>query len=719
MTSTTLSATPTLGTTTTLGNGITTVAIDPFGNIYISDFNQVDVLFFDIKTGYARKLIASGTLCAAKQDSVGDGCPVNNSNFACGASGMGIGISPQGDLYLADNTNLLIRKITATNLVPVTVGSTLTQTEILHGASGTTAIAAALAGTSPGITSGSVTCGAANADGTMDCTVPVTFTPSTPGQRSGVLAVSATGVTGSGNFAVAGTATGSALAVDSAAPTVVSTGSVSAPVSLAIDGAGNLFTMNTGTSNVVEISSGTTSSIAATLPTSPFQIAVDNMGNIYATGTGSSTITKLTPNGGGLYTQSAISYTPPTTPAAPYGARTTTSSTPASSSQDDLRPSGELLGDQRQCLGDRQHLDCDRNWTCDGAGVAKHVSQWRLCSGNSSVQELCSPMRTQARHPLPPPVALIAMVKSLATPYGIAIDAVGNAWVTNESGTTVTELSTTGNSLATPTAAGLAGAQGVAVDRSGNVWVANTAGNSVVKFTLTSGAVTATNSYTAGGITAPSAIAMDSGGNAFVANFNGNSVTGLTSAGVALGGSPFTGSSNNITVPSGIAVSPAGTVYVTSGNGSIVNLSNAGAFLATLNDGTLQGPVGVAVDASGRILATGFTTGASIGGALSQLTLGGTAVAGSPATSGITVASDGTTIWVANNTASGALAQFSHASSLPVSPIAGFGSLSSPAGVAVDASGSVWTANSGSNTVSKFIGLAVPVTTPLAANVGP
>lgn len=188
VTSTTLSATPTLGTTTTLGNGITTVAIDPFGNIYISDFNQVDVLFFDIKTGYARKLIASGTLCAAKQDSVGDGCPVNNSNFACGASGMGIGISPQGDLYLADNTNLLIRKITATNLVPVTVGSTLTQTEILHGASGTTAIAAALAGTSPGITSGSVTCGAANADGTMDCTVPVTFTPSTPGQRSAIAA---------------------------------------------------------------------------------------------------------------------------------------------------------------------------------------------------------------------------------------------------------------------------------------------------------------------------------------------------------------------------------------------------------------------------------------------------------------------------------------------------------------------------------------------------
>jgi sugar lactone lactonase YvrE len=312
---------------------------------------------------------------------------------------------------------------------------------------------------------------------------------------------------------------------------------------------------------------------------------------------------------------------------------------------------------------------------------------------------------------------------SLATPYGIALDAAGNAWVTNETGTTVTELSATGNSIATPTATGLAGAQGIAVDRNGNVWVANTAGNSVVKFTLTSGSVTGTNSYTAGGITAPSAIALDSGGNAFVANFNGNSVTGLSSAGVALGGSPFTGNNNNITVPSGIAVSPTGTVYVTSGNGSIVNLSNAGAFVATLNDGTLQGQVGVAVDGSGRILATGFTTGTSIGGALSQFTVGGAAVAGSPVTSGISspsgVATDGTSIWVANNAVSGALAQFSYASASPVSPVSGFGSLSSPTGVAVDASGSVWTANSGSNTVSKFIGLAVPVATPLAATVGP
>ena len=40
-------------------------------------------------------------------------------------------------------------------------------------------------------------------------------------------------------------------------------------------------------------------------------------------------------------------------------------------------------------------------------------------------------------------------------------------------------------------------------------------------------------------------------------------------------------------------------------------------------------------------------------------------------------------------------------------------------GIAIDASGNIWTANTGDNSVSVFVGLAAPVVTPLAANVGP
>jgi sugar lactone lactonase YvrE len=377
---------------------------------------------------------------------------------------------------------------------------------------------------------------------------------------------------------------------------------------------------------------------------------------------------------------------------------------------------------------------CNTLMTSTGAsdtfGAALFIAQHPGSTAATSLYSLsggtASPFQPSATYTSAPNDFSVAVTFSgtgttLATPYGIAIDSAGDAWVTNETGTTVTELSPTGTVLATPTATGLIGAEGVALDRSGNVWVANTAGNSVIKLSLTGGAVSGTASFTAGGVLAPSAIALDSAGNAFVANLNGNSVTGLTSAGAALSGSPFTGNSS-ITVPSGIALDKSGNVYVTSGSGSIIELTNAGMYSATLNDGTLQGPNSVATDAAGHVFATGFTTGSAVGGALSQFA-NGTASTVSPVTAGLStpagVASDGTSIWVVNSTASGSLAQFLYGSATPASPTAGFGSLNIPLGIAIDAFGSVWTTNSGSNLVSKFIGIAAPVATPVAVNVGP
>jgi sugar lactone lactonase YvrE len=277
--------------------------------------------------------------------------------------------------------------------------------------------------------------------------------------------------------------------------------------------------------------------------------------------------------------------------------------------------------------------------------------------------------------------------------------------------------------LSNNTTLGLNGAEGVAVDRSGNVWVANTAGNTVVKATVAGGAVTGSSSFTAGGVAAPAAIAMDSAGNAWVANFNGGSVTALTASGAALSGSPFTGN-GLVSVPTGIAITSAGNVLVNSGSGSVINLSNAGAYVSTLTDNALQGSVGLAVDPAGDAIATGFTTGASTAGAVSMFGSSGAAAGVSPVSVGSVTpsgaAADGTSLWVANNVTSGGLVQLTYGSSTVTSPSAGFGTLNAPQGVAVDASGSIWTANSGSNTVSKFIGLAsAPVATPLAANVGP
>jgi DNA-binding beta-propeller fold protein YncE len=309
---------------------------------------------------------------------------------------------------------------------------------------------------------------------------------------------------------------------------------------------------------------------------------------------------------------------------------------------------------------------------------------------------------------------------SLASPWGIAIDTAGNAWVTNESSSNITEFTPSGTA-ANFTATGLVGPQGIAIDNSGNVWVANTAGNSVIEFP--SGNVNSPSSFTAGGITGPTAIAVDHNNNIFIANLNGNSVTELNTSGAPLNSSPLL-AGGNITVPTGIAVAPSGgNVLVTSGSpsGSVAILSNTGSYLQSLNDGTLVGPVALAY-AGSQLAVTGFTTGASVAGALSEFS-GATAAANSPAISGVGspsgVASDGVSFFVANNSASGGLTQFTYGAAASTSPATGYGALNTPVGVAVDASGSVWTANSGSNTVAKFIGLSQPANTPLVANVAP
>jgi pectin methylesterase-like acyl-CoA thioesterase/sugar lactone lactonase YvrE len=460
-----LSATPTLGTTTTIGNGTSKVAIDPFGNIYISDFNQAAVLFFDIKTGYVRKLATNGVACAAKLNSVGDGCPVNTSSFGGGGSGMGIGIGPQGDLYIADNTNALIRKVTATNLIPVTVGSSVTQTEVLHGAAGTTGITAALVNASPDISVGAVTCPAANADGTLDCTVPVTFTPQTPGQRSGVLAVAAQGVTGSGTFPVAGMANGSALVVDSAAPLVSTVGAVGIPVGLAVDGSGNVFTMNTATGKVAVTSAGATTSIAgSSLPASPFQIAVDNQGDIYTTGTGSATITKLTPAGGGTYTQSSVSYIPPAGPAAPAGVAVDRQGNVYVSDRTNEAvyeiPAGSSFGSLNPLVTVATGFTTVGQLAIDGAG-----NLFVADAGANTVKRLLAG------------ATALTTVASSVVPSFIAADTAGDLYVQDGSAKTVTEYPLSGPATTVYTFSGAAA--GITADSSGLLYEAESGATAI------------------------------------------------------------------------------------------------------------------------------------------------------------------------------------------------------------------------------------------------
>ena len=323
---------------------------------------------------------------------------------------------------------------------------------------------------------------------------------------------------------------------------------------------------------------------------------------------------------------------------------------------------------------------------------------------------------------------------SLAAPYGVAIDASGNAWVTNEGGFSVTKI-TAGTGAIASGASGYTGGgnvdgpQGIAVDKSGNVWVANTLGGSIVELS-SSGALV--GNYTSASLVAPVAVAVDSGGNAWAANLNGNSIVKVSSGGsvgLAISGGRSGGSFKQ---PSSIAVDKSGNVWTANlGYGNVVEFSNAGTELSSTTTGVTDSntiaPTALAVDMTLNAPA-GNVWLASMGtGALDGFTNSGTALAAAYAGGGLSapmsVAVDGgSNVWAVNgNSTTGTLTKLAYGggSYAATTPSSGLGALNNPVGVAVDGGGNVWVADHGDNSVTEFIGIGTPVTTPLAANAGP
>jgi len=149
-------------------------------------------------------------------------------------------------------------------------------------------------------------------------------------------------------------------------------------------------------------------------------------------------------------------------------------------------------------------------------------------------------------------------------PYGIAIDASGNVWISNYGSNTVTELNSSGALLNTYTVGN--GPRGIAIDPSGNVWVANSGsdtspGNTVTMITPSTGTTT---NYTVG--TGPHSIAIETSGNVWVTNFGTTTSPGNTITELVFNGSnilsktiPFTVGKN----PEGISIDFWGNVWVT------------------------------------------------------------------------------------------------------------------------------------------------------------
>jgi gliding motility-associated-like protein len=232
---------------------------------------------------------------------------------------------------------------------------------------------------------------------------------------------------------------------------------------------------------------------------------------------------------------------------------------------------------------------------------------------------------------------------SFNQPFGVATDPTGNLYVVDHLNNTIRKITpagvvstiagsgSIGRDNGVGTAASFNNPTGIAVDRGGNIYVADVSNNMIRKITP-GGVVTtlagsgATGSADGLGSAAtfnnPSGIAVDAAGNVYVADLSNNRIRKITAGGLVstIAGSGFVGSADGtgaaatFNQPYGLAVDITGTLFVTDWGNDLIRKITPDGVVTTIagtgQPGSADGqgtaasfnqPFGIAVDEAGNI----------------------------------------------------------------------------------------------------------------------
>lgn len=295
---------------------------------------------------------------------------------------------------------------------------------------------------------------------------------------------------------------------------------------------------------------------------------------------------------------------------------------------------------------------------------------------------------------------------------GVAVDGSDNVYVADQSNDAIRKIDSSGN-VTTFAGTGSTGAangpaasatfklpEGVAVDASGNVYVGDTfnnlirmiASNGTVSTLAGSGASGAANGTgTSASFSSPAGVAVDASGNVYVADHGNNLIRKITPSGVVttLAGSGSSGAANgtgtaaSFSGPFGVSVDSSGNVYVADTGNNLIRLITPTGVVSTLAGSGATGsangtgavasfssPQGVSVDSSGNVY-----VGDTYNNQIRKITPAGVVTAYAGVASSTTGYTDGP---------------------------AATATFADPMGVAVSSTGTVYTADSGSNKVRKI-----------------
>jgi hypothetical protein len=315
--------------------------------------------------------------------------------------------------------------------------------------------------------------------------------------------------------------------------------------------------LTTVPSNFTVALSFTGGGVTASVASSPHNVAIDGSGNVW-TSTQANVLCEFNPlgvpvsatgytgNGMNQPTSVAIDATSQYVWVANFGGTTVSRFTTAGAAASSFTPGGSQIQDVE----------------FDGSGDA-----WVTAASNQ-VDKLS----------LSGAVLATATSNGLNFPVAVALEpgGSGSAWVPNLEAADVSVFnSTTGVAPGSPVTTGAAAGVGVAIDASGNAWVSNVTG-SVSKFssagTAAGGSPFATGTTLGGtGDVGGSGIAIDGAGNAWIASPYTKTIYELSNAGVNLSTTAGFAVGPTAAQPNGLAVDGSGNVWYDDESDSVLH----------------------------------------------------------------------------------------------------------------------------------------------------
>jgi len=318
----------------------------------------------------------------------------------------------------------------------------------------------------------------------------------------------------------------------------------------------------------------------------------------------------------------------------------------------------------------------------------------------------------------------------LTSPTAVAVDGSGNLWSANYN-EVLSEFAPNGAPVYASgiTGSGLHESFGLAIDASNNIWVVNDEtpgspynGGTLSKFTNAGVALSGSIGYTAG-LYFPTGIASDLNGDIWIANYGNSTYALYTNSGTQITTNCNASGCGYGALEFPVAVAADGNHFGWVGNqaaNTVTRISLDGTITSAIS--CCDGASGVAVDAHNNVWVANY-----FGDSISELSSTGTVISNGYTSGGIYhpqgIAVDGAgSVWVANYRGNSLTELAGATAATPgagLSPSTGYGTdanMLEPYGLAIDASGNVWVSNEGVNTITEFVGIAVPVKTPL---VGP